>query len=138
MKDMRDEMGDLTILARNYGAIIGIVLPEFVGWTDKELAQNRAKFSHLIKVKDGMPLFDQEQGIKWMATQSGRSEKDCRKAICFEWPNEACSECGAQSRTMRVGEMPDADHHQIYLKCLSCDYEEDRIVPCEDDLCEHC
>ena len=128
----------LIALTWRYAALVGILAHPERAVDENDLENDKRAHPELAGTDNGVPLFDCEAGIKFMMGESGLAENYCRAILCEQWPNEACSECGAPSQTTDCGPKTEGDKHHVHLKCVSCDHAEGRIVDCEDDFCEWC
>jgi hypothetical protein len=77
---------DLVILSWRYAALVGIIKPSGARMTEDEVAADRAQWPHLIKIDDGLPVFDLDEGAAFMAELSGQPLAECRRVIDEEWP----------------------------------------------------
>jgi hypothetical protein len=128
----------LAMLAWRYAALVGILgHPEDV--IEREILESdKSAYGDIVKTEEGIPLFDCEQGIKFLMNLSGLPAAYCRAVLCEQWPNEACSECGSPSRTVLSGQRADNETHNISVECVSCAHAESRVVDCEAEFCEFC
>jgi hypothetical protein len=80
----QDEHDALVVVAWRYAALCGITDHSDLV-SDEEFAEDQKRFSHLIKVVDGLPMLDDLEGAGFMAESSGMPFEDCRKVLLEVW-----------------------------------------------------
>ena len=80
----KDEHDCLINLAWRYHALSGVTDHKDL-MSDEELAEDRIRFAHLIKIEDGMPALDELEGASYMAELSSMSVEECRRVLIEVW-----------------------------------------------------
>jgi hypothetical protein len=83
---VNEENEDLLLLSWRYAALIGIIEPDGAGLTDEEVEADRQRWPYLVRVVEGLPVFDLDEGAAFMAELSGHPLAECRRLIDEEWP----------------------------------------------------
>lgn len=78
----------LIALSWRYAALVGIVRPSSCGLTATSVAVDRQLWPELIRVEGGLPVFDLDQGARFMSVLSGTPIEECRHLIEEEWPEK--------------------------------------------------
>ena len=81
----QDKNQELIDLVWRYAVIIGITGPEGIV-TQEQRETDIKRWPHLVKKSDdGVPIFDDDDAIRFMAEMSGASIEDCGEVLTREW-----------------------------------------------------
>src|SRR4051812_5017565 len=79
---------ELVLLTWRFAGMIGIIDPDSGYSRAEQVAADRAKWPHLIELRDGDPVFDFDKCAEWMAELSGEHVEFCRKIVFDEWGDD--------------------------------------------------